>query len=905
MSGPEWDTVKRVLADALEREPAERAAFLDAACGDDATLRAEVDSLLPEEEMEESFLARPATRLFDVPALEAGAALGDFRLGRLLGEGGMGRVYEATQEHPRRTVALKVLRPGFLAKDAERRFEWEVEALARLSHPAIASVLEAGTADLGGSVPVPWFAMEKVEGRSLLQAADALALERRARLELFARVCDGVAHAHQRGVIHRDLKPDNVLVDQHGAPHILDFGIARATDPLASSVTTAGEVLGTLAFMAPEQLLGDSDRIDVRTDVYALGGMLYRLLTGCAPHDLEGLSLPQVAVELDRQDATPASHFDRSLAGDLETILATALERDPERRYVSVEALAGDVRRHLADEPITARPATTLYQLAKLARRHRGLAAGLALSFVLLIAAVVGTSIGLVRAERARTQAEEALVRVELERDRFRSTNRLLTAMFESADPEMDGRDVRVVDLLDTAGAELAANDVIEPAVRAALHLTLGKSYQRLGFADEGRVHLGHAIDLFDATDGAVSPLAIEARAALADLHYNLGDVEAGRSLEDQVREHAGELADPPAWVLARPTELAAERLHAAGERDEALAKSRWLHAFWSARRSEDADSFETAANNLAVQLLERGEVAEAEEHLRAAVASRIARLGEDDPSALTQRANLASALTDLGRAREAHEILREVVPRIRAAFGERHATTLSARNNLATALADLGENETAIAIYEELLAAAVARYGADHRETWIARNNLAVTAIKLGRADDAERELRAALDSIARSGAAVDPVFAARVGLNLASALDSAGRHAEAEPLSARGLAQLEELLGAAALPTLIARNNHALLLVELDRATEAVPHARANLEAAHEHLPGHPMNVFPLESNLARILSAAGEHDEALTRFRSVEAHLVAEGEDRASDLARCRELLQEAVERAANDE
>ncbi|MDF1839552.1 MAG: serine/threonine-protein kinase, partial [Planctomycetota bacterium] len=446
-----WETLKGVLGDALELPAAERVEWVRGQCSGNVELCDAVLALLPEETEHAGFMESPALVATIAREPKSGDQLGHYRLGKLLGEGGMGQVFEATQERPQRTVALKVLRPGLFSEKAARRFEWEAEVLGKLAHRAIARILEAGEEVLPDGNRLSWFAMEQVQGDSMLRAAEVQGLDRRARLELFLHVCDGVSHAHQRGIIHRDLKPDNVLVDETGRPHILDFGIARSLDPEDPHQTMEGDIIGTLAYMSPEQVQGDLELIDVRTDVFSLGVILYRMLTGRAPHELKGLTVTEVARRLTEENALPAGQVDSSLRGDLETILGTALAREPERRYASVDGLAGDLRAYLEDRPISARPPTAMYHLSMFARRHKILVAAASMIVVLLVAAIVGTTFGLNKATHARDLAQ-------LERDRAQATLSFITKVFRSADPEEGGRDILLVDLLETAALDLEAD---------------------------------------------------------------------------------------------------------------------------------------------------------------------------------------------------------------------------------------------------------------------------------------------------------------------------------------------------------------------------------------------------------------------------------------------------------------
>jgi len=409
--------------------PEQRGPRLEEACAGNEALRDEVLSLLEALEEETGFLENPrvAPPAAGLDAtLPAGTRIGAYTILGVLGSGGMGVVYLARQERPRRTVALKLIRRGLASPSMLRRFEHEAEVLGRLQHPGIAQIYEAGVAE-SASGGQPFIAMEFVRGRSLIDYARAHNLGTRERLELFARICDGVQHAHQRGVIHRDLKPANILVvdptaedkaaaapppppsspaaqpagdtppsglraadasdAERGQPKILDFGVARATDAELRHTTlhtSAGQIIGTLSYMSPEQVSGDTGDIDTRSDVYALGVILYELLAGRLPHDLSGRSLPE-ALRIIREDP-PArlTTVSRTFRGDLETLVLKAIEKDRSRRYQSAADLGADVRRFLADEPIEAKRDSAMYVLRKQLRRYRSFVAAGVLAVLLL-----------------------------------------------------------------------------------------------------------------------------------------------------------------------------------------------------------------------------------------------------------------------------------------------------------------------------------------------------------------------------------------------------------------------------------------------------------------------------------------------------------------------------------------
>jgi eukaryotic-like serine/threonine-protein kinase len=460
MSPDRWKQIERLYHAALEREPHARKTFLVQACGGDEELRREVASLLHYDDCPTIFFESPITEFaalsqseeqtaekFDslspinnrliIPEAESLPAapifIGDHRILRKLGEGGMGVVYEAEQQNPRRHVALKVIRGGRLADEYQvKLFRREAQALARLKHPGIAAIYEAGHTDEGRH----YFVMELVRGIQLLDYVKGGRLTDsrtpsgvKRRLELFLKICDAISYAHQRGVIHRDLKPANILVADESEGHglggstasrvelkVLDFGLARITEEDgagASGLSQAGQVRGTLPYMSPEQVSGDPGKIDVRTDVYALGVILYELLAERLPYDFEHATLPQAIRIICEESPKPliqaqsesrvreswkAERIDR----DVETITLKALEKQPERRYQSVAAMAEDVARYLTDQPIQARPPSALYQFRKLVARHKAPFALLAMVFALLLGFAIMTAMQSTRIARER-----------------------------------------------------------------------------------------------------------------------------------------------------------------------------------------------------------------------------------------------------------------------------------------------------------------------------------------------------------------------------------------------------------------------------------------------------------------------------------------------------------------------
>ncbi|MCH2134540.1 MAG: serine/threonine-protein kinase [Phycisphaerales bacterium] len=427
-----YHLAKQIFTEALDHAPADRPAFLDEACGDDTDLRAEVESLL---QRQASTIQDP-TRIPIAGEYHRGDIVGPFTIRDQLGSGGMGAVYLADQVRPvRRQVALKVIKPGFDTSNTLARFQAERQALAMMDHPGIARVLEAGATDTGR----PWFAMEYIKGLNLNAYCNDNRLDTRRRLELFIQVCDAIQHAHQKGVIHRDLKPGNLLVsrDQHDRLQvkIIDFGIAKAVStPLTDLTlhTSIGQLVGTLSYMSPEQVRG-SDDIDTRTDVYSLGVILYELLSGRVPfalettsdsnqeslkHSIQEVEPPkpstnitsmggEAATNIAKARRTNVEDLQKQLKKELEWIPLKALRKDRTERYSSPEALRDDVQRYLNREPLEAGPPSKAYRVKKYLRRHKVQVTTAASFILLMISATVISLVLWLEAVQAQDEARE------------------------------------------------------------------------------------------------------------------------------------------------------------------------------------------------------------------------------------------------------------------------------------------------------------------------------------------------------------------------------------------------------------------------------------------------------------------------------------------------------------------
>jgi|HubBroStandDraft_1064217.scaffolds.fasta_scaffold00898_7 serine/threonine protein kinase/Flp pilus assembly protein TadD len=863
MEAERWAAIESLYHAALEREPAERSGWLGQACGGDAGLRKEVESLLA---CAEASLSNPAARpgmekVWDHVAGERDGALpstiGRYRILRLLGEGGMGVVYEAEQEQPRRTVALKVIKSGLGDPKLVRRFEQEALALGRLQHPGIAQIYEAGTAE-NGFKPQPYFAMEFIRGQALLEYANAQRLDTRQRLELMAKICEAVHHAHQRGIIHRDLKPGNILVDETGQPKILDFGVARATDSDAhvTQQTDLGQLVGTLAYMSPEQVLADPMDLDTRSDVYALGVILYEILAGRRPYRISQ-RLHEAIQTIREEEPTALRAVSSEYRGDIETIVGKALEKDKARRYSSAAELAADIRRYLHDEPIMARPASATYQLQKFARRHKALVLGVAAVFVVLIAGIVVST-----REAARANAESATSRAISD---FLQNDLLAQASTANQGPNTKpDPDLKVRTALDRAAARIKGRFFQQPEVEAAIRNTIGQTYMDLGLYPPARTQLERALDLQQRVLGPKNPETLKTMNRIGYTAFLQGKYPEAESVLGKTLEIRRRVLGP-----GHPDTLSSMNY---------LGTVYWAQAKYAQAEALDSQTLEiqrrvlgpqhpntlASMNNLALVYWAEGKRAQAEALETPTFEVRRRVLGPEHPDTLKSMNNLALVYWSEGKFAQAEALDTQTLEIRRRVLGPEHRDTLSSTTNLANVYFDEGKYAQAEALKSQNLEVQRRVLGPEHPDTLASMNNLAIVYVAQGKYPQAEALYNQTLEIRRRVLGPEHRYTLSSVG-NLAGAYAAQGNYKQAEALFVRCLDTERRVLGAEHPAYLDAASMAASMYQRQGKYALAETHAAEVLAAQRHALGSENTDTMASAADLALAYQSQGKFAEA----------------------------------------
>lgn len=837
-----WERLKAAFAEVDGVPAGSRASVLAKLRPELASIALELDMLLRSSSIESLTFSEALGSVWrDATELPRGTCIGSFEVLDLIGRGGMAWVYEAWQSSPARAVALKIVFVDELSVEARRRFEVEAAALASLVHPNVAQVYECGVAstELGA---VCFLAMERVAGaRTLTEYVRQQRPDRPQVLGLFARVCDAVHFGHQRGVIHRDIKPANILVDQRGEPKLIDFGVARVGK--SSAQTVAGQLVGTLGYMSPEQLEADPSAIDVRTDVYALGVVLFEALTGKLPYELSGLSWSEALVRVRSGSAVEPLLAQADLPADLRAIVTKALHREQSERYASACDLAADVRRFVGHQPVAARPPSPLREMSLLVRRHRGMAVAL---LVAVCALFVGSGVAIaawLREGRART-AEQQQRQVAEE-----TIATLRDALMAATPTEARGRTLSARDLVASA-ADQVARRRMSPLVEAAVRDTLGNVFHQLGDGDRAGPHLHAAVRIFEDHAGPDHPETLAAQdhlVAWLTTAHRLGEaLSLGESVVARRNRNFGPRTRE---TLVSMTRLAAVRLYR-GELDDAGQVLQRV-AENAPREGRDPDERHAYFEVLALLLERKGDYLGALAALGEAESASGEPLPADHPKSLHVSIRRSELLTNLGRFEEAEELIRSSLDHCRRVFGEGGSLTASFCAKLALVMSATGRAEEALPYAEIALANAEAVYDPSNLATVRALDALALVFVRSDRNKEAAQVYGLCFEASVQSRGLDHPNtrnLQAMQGVMMARSGEVVG-----------GLAQVEEAYG-------------ALLKIGSDL----------------------PM-TFTAMANLATVLEQSGDIERSLAMRRKwLELRVPALGVDHP-DVLRVRKALQ----------
>lgn len=835
MDADRWKLLSRVYAESLEREGEARDQYLLEACADDPELKVEVERMLAADPDAVDRIASEAHASLS-PAW-VGTTIGRYRIVREHAKGGMGRVFEAERSDGTfdQRVALKLLHSSLASDELIERFRQERQILARLQHPHIATLLDGGITPDGQ----PWFAMEFVEGVPIDRYADDRRLTIDERLRLFRDVCRALVYAHGALVVHRDLKPDNILTTEDGEVRLLDFGIAKLMVEGDETTTEGTNLLAlTPAYASPEQVRGEP--IGTATDIYSLGVILYELLTGTRPYELssqvpievarvvcqfdpprpstrvlETVSRPDESDDAGHRRGTDARRLHRRLSGDLDVICLKALRKEPERRYATVQEFLDDIDRHLAGRPVRARPATLGYRLGKGIRRNRW-AVGGAAAVLLTAASLVTFYTGRVRAERDRAQIEAA---------KATEVADFLQGLFEVVDPEeAQGAAVTARELLDAGAEQIDEGLAGQPEIQATMLRVIGEVYGSLGLTREGVSLLERAADLNAQLYGQDNADYGRTKISLASTVQDLGDIETAQThfLEGIAALEASLPPDDP--TIGDAIRNYAYWLETDGQYEEAIAAYERGIAQLRAAVAPDDEGLTSALGAYGNLLRQLDERERAEPILREVLGIQRATLGNRHPDVAGTARELAALLRDEGDFEESEALYLEVLDIRRDVLGPTHREVANTLNSYAILLSEMGEEERALDTYREFIRLIEEIHPEPHPDRAAAYHNLATSLSNAGMYEEAVPYFHRSIemqDVVYRS----DHPNRAFPRVGLSTAYRRLGRPAEAEPLLREALAVRRAALPEGHRHVGEALSNLGVTLIDLDRHDEAEP--------------------------------------------------------------------------------
>lgn len=850
-------SIETIFSAARELHGDARQEYLHEACADDSGLRSRIEALLAADVDAGSFLKSAkgdseangfSTGIPggpEIPSETAGQWIGKYKLLQNIGEGGFGTVWMAEQKEPvRRMVALKVIKLGMDTKQIVARFEAERQALALLEHPNIAKVFDAGSTETGR----PYFVMELVRGVPILEYCDTKRLDTTSRLNLFALVCNAIQHAHQKGIIHRDIKPGNILVTLHDGvpvPKVIDFGIAKATNQELTQKTLFTELhqlVGTPAYMSPEQAEMSGLDIDTRSDIYSLGVLLYELLTGTTPFAHKELmergfgemmriiredtphkpstrlsTLGNQAMITAEQRHADVKKLGFILRGDLDWIVMKCLEKDRSRRYDTASGLAEDIVRHLSDEPVIAGPPGTRYKLRKFVKRHRGRVAAAGVIAAILVLGVVGTSYGMISAIHERDNARAAELETAKRASELEQVAEFQAEQLGEIDPHQMGIMLR------------------QSLVEGVPEDQRNEFEQRLAQINFTNIALG-------ALEESIFQRTIEA----IDTQFS----------------------DQPI-VLAQMLKSTGKTLYMLGLLE--LAEGPQTRALAIQRNSLGDDHPDTLGSigNVGSLLKSRGRLDEAEGYYREALEGWRRVFGDDHPKTLNAVNNMGSFLYAQGKRDEAVSNYSEALEGRRRVLGNDHLDTLISITSMGAIRNAQGDREAAEVLNLEALEISRRTLGNDHPRTLNALNNMGSLKYGQGQLPEAEAYLREALEGSRRVLGDDHPRTLKSIN-NLGVLLDSQGKSAEAEPLYREALERRSRVLGERHSRTLMTTSDYGGVLNDLGRFEEAAELLRGVAEAAHAVWADNA-------GELGNFVFRLGISEEGLRQYQQAETALL----------------------------